>query len=168
MTAVAIRSAGPPDTAGIARLLEACFPEPLEARLVERLRIGDDMVYEAVAGDDTGSLGYVGFCRLVLEGEKDIHAVALAPLAVRADRRRAGIGQALVETGHRVLRENGVDLVTVLGEPDYYTRFGFSAEAAKAFRTPWDGPCMQALPLTDRAGAAAGHLTYPAAFGELG
>ena len=52
------------------------------------------------------------------------------------------------------------------GHPAYYRRFGFSPDA-RALRTPWDGPYMQALALTPRGREIAGPVAYPPAFAAL-
>jgi putative acetyltransferase len=58
--------------------------------------------------------------------------------------------------------------VLVLGEPGFYGRFGFSAEAARVLETPYDGPFLQALALSPEGGKAAGPVHYAGAFAELG
>lgn len=52
-------------------------------------------------------------------------AACLAPLSVRADRQRQGIGGALIRQGIAALREAGIDLLFLLGHEAYYPRFGF-------------------------------------------
>ena len=66
-----------------------------------------------------------------------------------------------------MLAASGEKIVFVLGDPAYYGRFGFSAAAAKPFRTPYDGDFMQALVLAPDA-PKSGTVRYPAAFAELG
>lgn len=103
-----------------------------------------------LAGDDT---------------ERSVRVVALAPLSVAADRRRKGIGSALVRTSLEVLRDRRCDLVLVLGDPAYYGRFGFVPAADFSLRTPYDGPYQQTLALSERGRAARGlRVTYPEAF----
>jgi putative acetyltransferase len=57
--------------------------------------------------------------------------------------------------------------VLVLGEPAYYGRFGFAAEDAAGLKTPYDGPYLQALALTEEGRHARGPVQYPSAFAEL-
>jgi putative acetyltransferase len=57
--------------------------------------------------------------------------------------------------------------VLVLGEPDYYGRFGFAPELAQQLKTPYDGPYLQALALTARGKEAHGPVSYGPAFAEL-
>ena len=63
----------------------------------------------------------------------------------------------------------GEEVVFVLGEPAYYTRFGFSAEAAAPFASPYAGPYFMALWLRPPPAApASGSAAYAPAFGALG
>jgi putative acetyltransferase len=160
-----IREAGPDDHAAIAALLEATFEGPLEAALVTALRADRDMILELVAADGA-VYGHVAFSRLAIE-DSPARAAALAPLAVAAERRRTGTGAALVRAGIEILRRRGADLVLVLGDPAYYGRFGFTAAAAEKFATPYPGPAMQALALTQAGAAATGNVAYPKAFSAL-
>ena len=47
---------------------------------------------------------------------------------------KQGIGGALIREGHRLLAAR-FPLVFVLGDPAYYTRFGYSVDAAAAFES---------------------------------
>ncbi|MBU1191949.1 MAG: N-acetyltransferase [Gammaproteobacteria bacterium] len=62
----------------------------------------------------------------------------LAPLAVKPRYRNTGIGTKLVEGGIARLSEMGVNLFLVYGDPKYYGRFGFGAEAASNFVPPYE------------------------------
>ncbi|MEH3035504.1 MAG: N-acetyltransferase [Sphingomonas adhaesiva] len=148
--AIAIRPAGAPDVAAIDALLRASFPAPDEADLVRRLCVDGDMVLMLVAIDeDAGALaGAIAFSRMqVVVNEQAVPAVALAPLAVAPAWRRQGVAEALVQAGLEALETAGVVLCFVLGEPDYYARFGFHADYARNFASPYAGDYFMALPL---------------------
>ncbi|MEH3100013.1 GNAT family N-acetyltransferase [Sphingomonas adhaesiva] len=153
--AIAIRPAGAPDVAAIDALLRASFPAPDEADLVRRLCVDGDMVLMLVAIDeDAGTLaGAIAFSRMrvmltdVDGGEKAVPAVALAPLAVAPEWRQQGVAEALVRGGIDALEAAGVVLCFVLGEPGYYERFGFHADHARNFASPYAGDYFMALPL---------------------
>src|SRR3546814_11166143 len=74
-------------------------------------------------------------------------AVALAPLAVMPDYRRSGVAAALVTAAIEQMRDAGALLMFVLGEPGYYGRFGFSAENAEGFDSPYARPYFMAIEL---------------------
>ena len=53
----------------------------------------------------------------------------------------------------------------MLGHPEYYARFGFSALLAKLLEAPYSGPSFMAMEL--KSGAIGGHswkVAYPRAF----
>src|SRR5690606_27636379 len=108
------------------------------------------------------------FSRLAAIETRALGAVALAPLAVLPSHQRRGVGSTLVRDALDWLKSDGVDLVLVLGDTNFYGRFGFSADAARRFQTPYDGPHLQALALTEAGARAAGVLRYARAFGKLG
>ena len=61
----------------------------------------------------------------------------LAPLAVVPDSQKQGAGSQLIEYGWRVLSKSAVDLVFVLGYPEYYSRFGFKPVGNLGFDAPY-------------------------------
>ena len=80
--------------------------------------------------------------------------ISLAPVAVLPDRQRKGTARALIGAGHLRLKTLGEKIVFVLGDPDYYKRFGFSHELAKTFDCVYQGDYLQALRLSPDAPAA--------------
>lgn len=154
------------DAAMIRAVHEAAFGGPDEADLVEALRRGGELILSLVAETAGVITGHVAFSRLV-PADGSLKASALAPVAVLPGWQRTGVGSALVRDGLDRLSARGEDVVLVLGEPDYYSRFGFSVEAARVFRTPYDGPYLQAVHLHEAVGAG-GELSYARAFSGLG
>lgn len=147
------------DRPAISKVVQAAFGRLDEARLIDELRRDGDLVFSLVALDGDILCGHAAFSRL-----KGVHgALALAPVAVRPDRQREGIGGALIPHGITRARELGETIIFVLGDPSYYQRFGFTAEAAVFFDCAYAGPHLMALRLTD-AGPLAGTIVYPKAF----
>ena len=169
---IAIRGATGGDVAAIDALLRAVFPAREEAQLVQQLCIDGDMVLTLVADDEeTGALaGVVVFSRMTAEiDSRAIAAVALAPLAVTPAYRQQGVAEALVRAGLDMLERAGAMLCFVLGEPDFYERFGFSAEWAHGFESPYAGDHLMALPLQGGAMPCGvrGPATHAGAFAQL-
>lgn len=162
---IRLRLATPRDAAAIRSVLEEAFAGAAEARLVEALRADGDLVTALVAGADD-IVGYVAFSRLAVDD--GTRAAALAPLAVSPAHQRRGVGAALVRAGLARLRSCGEELVLVLGDPAYYRRFGFTVAVARDLATPYDGPHLMALGLTEEGAAARGAVRYPAAFASIG
>ena len=158
-----IRLARHLDHAAIAAVVEAAFATPVEARLVERLRADGDVLFELVSEDDGEITGHILFSRLWADRYEMF--AALAPMAVRPDLQRRGLGSDLVRTGLATAREFGASGVLVLGHPAYYPRFGFSAETAARVKAPYSGsPSFMALALEDGAFDAPISVAYPEAF----
>ena len=86
-----------------------------------------------VAEMEGAVVGHVAFSPVEIDNQANIQAYILAPLAVRPDCQKQRIGSALVEYGMQRLSALGVDLIFVYGAPEYYGRFGFSAEAAQGY-----------------------------------
>lgn len=159
-----IRQARTSDHAAIAAVLTAAFGRADEADLVARLRADQDTMFELVSEEDGEVVGHILFSRLWAD-RYELYG-ALAPVAVHPDRHRQGLGSKLVRAGLETAREFGCYGVLVLGDPAYYGRFGFSAEAASTVRAPYGGlAAFQALALEDNAFAGAVTVTYPDAFG---
>jgi putative acetyltransferase len=158
-----IRYARPADRAAIAEVETQAFGRADEALLVERLRAEGDALFELVADEAGQIVGHILFSRLWADRYEMF--AALAPMAVRPDRQRAGVGAALVRAGLESAREFGAHGVIVLGHPEYYPRFGFSAEAAARIAGPYAGsPAFMALALEDGAFDRPLRIAYPDAF----
>jgi len=159
-----VRPERPDDIVSIRDILHEAFAGTQEADLVDRLRDDGDLLLSMVADDAERLVGHIAFSRLWIG--HSLPGVSLAPLAVRVDHRRAGVGAALVEAGHAVLRRLGESIIFVLGDPAYYGRFNYSISTAAAFDCPYAGRHFQALALTKLA-PQAGTIVYAPAFNRL-
>jgi putative acetyltransferase len=167
-----LRFATHTDRAAIFALHQAAFSGIAEARLVEALHESGDVRLSLVAVQDGEIVGHVLFSELSVTTPDGgtIAGLALAPLAVHPDWQRQGIGTELVQTALQQLRQQGWGLVLVLGEPDYYGRFGFTAAAARGLQSPYAGEYFLALDLrgeTDAQSFLRGEVVYPAPFSDL-
>ena len=169
---IVIRPARGEDVAAIDALLVATFPAPSEAMLVRDLCVAGDMVLMMVAEAADGALaGAIAFSRMAVEvAGQAVPSVALAPLAVARDWRRQGVAEALVHAGIERLEDEGIVLCFVLGEPDYYARFGFAATWARSFASPYAGDYFMALPLQGglMPCGVRGRADHAPAFAQLG
>lgn len=158
-----IRHARAADHPAIAEVITAAFGRADEAELVARLREDGDAVFELVAEADGAVVGHIFFSRLWAD-RPELYG-ALAPLAVTPAFQNQGVGGKLVKSGLEYAREFGCHGLLVLGDPAYYGRFGFSAEAARDVAAPFAGlPAFQALALGENAFGAPLSVTYPDAF----
>jgi putative acetyltransferase len=124
---VSIRPEQPADAAAIRRVLEAAFPTAAEARLVELLGAEVHLVISLVAESDGEIVGHIAFSPVRIDGESvEGIGIGLAPLAVVPEYQRRGIGGQLIREGLAACEHAGYGFVVVLGEPEYYQRFGFT------------------------------------------
>jgi len=146
---------------------ESAFAHPDEAGLIERLRQEGAVLLSLVAQVEEQIVAHILFSRMWIDSAGgSIAAVALAPLAVLPTHQRKGIGGRLIRGGLDCLRDHDEEIVIVLGHPDYYSRFGFSAEKTRGLESPFPPHAFMATEL--RAGALTGirgKVRYPVAFG---
>lgn len=132
-----IRAERPGDVEAVQALVRAAFGQDEEADVVHRLRDDPDLVISLVADIDREVVGHIMFSRLGSSAGLDL--AQLSPLSVDPSRQGGGIGAALTEAGVGICRVLGLDGILVVGHPEYYPRFGFSAEAAKGLVSAFAG-----------------------------
>jgi putative acetyltransferase len=79
-------------------------------------------------------IGSIFFSRLIFES--DVSAFLLSPVAIHTNYQRKGIGQKLINFGVNYLKENGVGLVFTYGDPNFYSKVGFSLITEKLVKAP--------------------------------
>ena len=162
-TTPAIRSSTRDDTAALESLYPAAFPDEDLLPIVRELLDDEPIRLSLVSVEHGLVIGHVIFTHCGIEGDK-VEAALLAPLAVRPGHQRKGIGSAIVQHGLQRLREVGVTVVCVLGDPAYYSRFGFAPE--RQVDPPYPMPpewqdAWQSLYLDEAARPCAGKLLVP-------
>lgn len=166
-----IRIERPEDAALVRHVNELAFGQPLEARLVEKLRQACTDSLSLVA-EDGDVVGHILFTPVVVESSgRRIVGMGLAPMAVRPERQREGIGSQLVRRGLDMLREGGCPFVVVVGHPEYYPRFGFEPASTHGLASQWEGipdAAFMVATLDERAmTGVAGVARYRDEFNEV-
>lgn len=121
------------DIAAIRRLTKAAFAavdhsSQTEAEIIDTLREAGALTVSLVAVDEGEVVGHVAYSPVMIDG-MDRGWYGLGPVSVRPDRQRQGIGGRLVREGLSCLVKAGARGCVVLGDPDYYKRFGFENDA---------------------------------------
>lgn len=164
-----VRPSTAADLNAIDAVHRAAFPTDLEARLVALLFSREKAVVSLVAEEFDGNgmkqvAGHILFSPVTLEGEvSGVAGLGLAPLAVLPTFQRRGIGSALVRAGIEACRVHGTPFIVVLGEPAFYSRFGFEAASRWKMNGEYGGDdAFQLLPLHpplfDRGDNARWHM----------
>ena len=161
--------------AAIRTVTAAAFARPeqshqtaAEATLVDDLRASDAWLpaFSLVAVDSAGVIGHVLGSRARVESAP---VLAIGPLSVHPNHQGRGVGQALM---HAVLgAADALDepLVVLLGDPRYYSRFGFRLAEDYGIMPPvpqWRSH-LQARPLTAFTPALHGQFAYAEPFDRL-
>ena len=134
-----IRPETPDDSRPVRQINELAFGQPAEADLVDKLRRTCADALSLVA-DDGEVVGHILFTPVVVQGtEQRLAGMGLAPMAVRPDRQRQGVGSQLVRRGLELLSERGCPFVVVVGHPEYYPRFGFAPASKHGLLSQWEG-----------------------------
>ena len=103
----------------------SAFDTSAEAKLVNALRQQATQVLSLVAEIDKEVVGHILFSPVHLSGHPDLKVMGLAPMAVKPQHQRQGVGSALVRAGLEQCKQLSFTAVVVLGHPSYYPRFGF-------------------------------------------
>ena len=149
----------------------AAFETDAEAKLVDALRDGGYVEISLVAEKDGKIVGHILFSHLpIITKAGTVDAVSLGPMAVQPSYQRQGIGSRLVEAGLKTCRKQGCAIAVVLGHPEFYPRFGFSAQLAQPLESPYGGgEAWMAMELVPGSLAGVqGLVGYPPPFKELG
>lgn len=164
MTDFDIRPSVPDHAAQIEQLYRETFPDEDLVPLVRDLLAQGPRCLSLVAIESSAVIGHVAFTRCEVEGCPGVAAALLGPLAVAPSKQGRGIGSVLVRAGLDRLAGEGIGRVLVLGDPNYYGRFGFMTETEvttpypipQVWRTAW-----QSLIVGTSEIVCAGRLLVP-------
>lgn len=164
-----IRKTAATDLPALTALHDAAFGTPFEGRLVRDLLAAGLGPLSLVAVEKDRILGHILFSPLTIEvGNETVRGLALAPLAVDPAHQKQGIGTALTKAGLVAAQQNGWEAVIVLGQPDYYQRFGFSPDLGAGFDSPFAGPYLMGLELARNSlSGQKGKIIYAEPFTKL-
>jgi len=126
-----IRQELPEDIKAIEELTAAAFKDKpysdgTEQLIINRLRDADALSLSLVAEMDGRIVGHVAFSAVTING-MDKGWYGLGPIAVQPDLQKQGIGSKLIHAGLAKIREMGARGCVLLGDPEYYQRFGFKS-----------------------------------------
>ena len=169
---LAIRPENMEDLTAIYRVNQLAFGQEDEAKLVDTLRRSTDFIPELslVTVEEEEVVGHILFSPVTIEAQGGaVSALSLAPMAVRPEFQRRGIGSEMVLRGLEECRRLGHGIVIVVGHPAYYPRFGFTSARAKGLEAPFEVPdeAFMALELIHGAmDGVGGTVKYPHAFDD--
>lgn len=161
-----IRTEQPADTEAIDALTARAFAgvpysDGTEPLIIRRLRAAGALSISVVAEHDHVIVGHAAVSPVsVSDGSAGWYG--LGPVAVEPSRQRTGIGSMLIPAALARLRGLGAVGCVVLGDPAYYSRFGFAVRPGLAYPGP---PAEYFMAISFGGVYALGQVTYHPAFG---
>ena len=160
---VEIREGLPTDREALETLYSAAFPDEDLVPLLRELLNEADNVVSLVARCDGEIVGHIAFTLCRIAGREEIVHL-LGPLAVSPKFQRQGIGGALIQEGLNRLTRQSAAQVNVLGDPAYYSRFGFEPDrnVSPPYELPPEWiPAWRSIRLRDGNPYLSGELVVP-------
>ena len=95
-----------------------------EQFIINALRDADALTVSLVAEIDGRVVGHIAFSRVIIsDGTKDWYG--LGTVSVLPEYQKQGIGKSLINEGLSSLKELGGQGCALVGDPNFYIRFGF-------------------------------------------
>lgn len=119
------------------------FSDKDEHNLVGRLRKSNEFIKELslIAEEENKILGHVLLTKALINGENtSFETLALAPLAVLPEYQKSGIGKILMNKAIERARDLGYKSIVVLGDENYYPKFGFEKASKYGVKAPFEVP----------------------------
>ena len=110
-----------------AAFLNAPHTSHTEQFIVNALRRAGKLTISLVADVEATVVGHVAVSPVSISSGA-LGWFGLGPISVMPEHQRRGVGSRLMREALRILREQGAAGCVLLGEPEYYSRFGFQAD----------------------------------------
>ena len=95
-----------------------------EQFIINALRDADALTISLVAEIEGRVVGHIAFSPVIIsDGTKDWYG--LGPVSVLPEYQKQGIGKSLINEGLSLLKQLGGKGCALVGDPNYYKRFGF-------------------------------------------
>ena len=130
---ITLRPASPTDTPAIRAVTKAAFEnaahsDHTEHFIVDALISNDALTVSLIAEADGEVIAHIAISPVSISDGSD-QWFGLGPISVLPAYQRQGIGTRLMEQALAALKDSAAHGCVVLGDPDFYQRFGFSAAA---------------------------------------
>ena len=98
--------------------------KPGEHLIVDKLRKANALTLSLVAEEEGSIIGHIAFSPVTINRQQG-HWYGLGPVAAHPEHQGKGVGSALIRKGIELMKELNAEGIVLLGEPEYYQRFGF-------------------------------------------
>lgn len=119
------------DSVKISEIIESAFQNHphsnhKEQFIVSQLRDSSALSVSLVAEYDGELVGHIAFSEVKISN-RECNWYGLAPVSVIPEYQNFGIGTKLIKSGLDLIKRKGAEGCVLLGDPNYYGRFGFKA-----------------------------------------
>lgn len=138
------------------------YSDGTEAQLTYDLRKSGDMTLSLVATKAGEIIGNVMFSPVTIANEHS-NWFGLGPVSVHPDFQGLGVSSQLINQGLAQLKSEGAKGCALVGDPKYYSRFGFKNDGSLSYG---DTPAHNVMRLSFDDAVTKGELKFCTAFGE--
>ncbi|ATP42141.1 GNAT family N-acetyltransferase [Solibacillus sp. R5-41] len=175
---ISIRQERPEDYSKTEEVVKSAFldeeySDKKEHELVHRIRKTEAFIPElslVALNQNESIVGHILLSKIkIVDGEKAVESLALAPVSVLPEYQKKGIGSQLIKEVLKKAEEAGFHSVIVLGHSEYYPKFGFKQAKLWDIKAPFDVPdeVFMAIELTEKClESVRGIVQYSEAFSE--
>ena len=121
-----IREAQESDLEEIFNLIHSSFANKAESDLVRQLIFDKDLFFNLIFESSDIIVGNVVVSKVTMEPDIGLFCGGVAPLSVLPEHQSSGIGSKLMKAAIKNSEQMKIDALFVLGDPNYYKRFGFN------------------------------------------
>ncbi len=150
------------DTEQVMSVNKLAFETTYEANLVNALIESDVNTFSLVARKDNKIVGHLLLSEMTVlnkNNSRNLKLYGLAPMSVIPNEQKQGIGKLLIKNAIEIAKDNSVDIIFVLGHPDYYPKFNFIPTNRFGVTCQYDAPpeAFMALDLTGKLPSLTGN-----------
>jgi putative acetyltransferase len=172
MSSIQVRQETPEDIRAIDVVHMSAFEGDDEVALIDSLRASSGFIADlSLVAEFKGRIvGHILLTRIkLLRGKESDQILALAPMAVVPSQSHRGIGTELVNAAVDKARSLGHRAIVVVGQPEFYHRFGFEPAAQYGVDTNLSvaGELVTVLALQEGALEGGGNAIYPSQFSHV-
>ena len=126
-----IRETRESDLEEVFNLIHAAFGNRAESDLVKQLISDGDVLINLLVESLDTIIGNVVVSKITMEPDIGLLCGGVAPVSVLPDQQSSGVGSRLVTAAINESKKTGIDALFLLGDPNYYQRFGFVVSTLK-------------------------------------
>jgi putative acetyltransferase len=109
------------------------YSDGSEPPIIAGLRADGDLTISLVAVEGSDIIGHIAFSPVTIGADNE-GWYGLGPVSVWPARQRRGIGSMLINEGLSILIARGAKGCALIGDPGYYSRFGFQRDGSLSYQ----------------------------------